>query len=101
MTPIHDTYQIKMKDGKLLFVEITFTEDNITDSDDYAGYQRMTMETIYKSVKEQGYAAKDIELAIPINSTDPAARDVIKATSDAMSRLNEFFKNGGDAPDKE
>jgi len=98
MNPIHDTYQIKMRDGKLMFVEITLTE---TDRGDYASLQRTITERIFKSIKEQGYAAKDMELCIPINSTDPEAREVINNSKSGMERLNEFFKNGGDAPEKE
>ena len=98
MIPVHDTYQIKMRDGKLLFVEITLTED---DKGDYASVQRVIMDRIFKSIKEQGYAAKDMEMCMPINSTDPGAREVIKTTKNAMERLNDYFKNGGDVPDKE
>jgi hypothetical protein len=101
MTPIHDTYQLKMRDGKIIFVEITITEADKDTSPGYAGYQRLVMERIFKSVKESGYAAKDIEIFMPINSTDPAARDAIKASGNAMERLKEFFKKGGDQPDKE
>ena len=90
-----------MRDGKLLFVEITLTEEDKNTHPGYAGYQRLVMERLFKSVKESGYAAKDIEVMMPINSTDPAAREAIKASGDAMERLNEFFKRGGDTPDKE
>ncbi len=90
-----------MRDGKLLFVEITLTKEDSDSNPGYAGYQRIVMERIFKSVKESGYAAKDIEMMMPINSTDPAAREAIKSVGDGMERLNEFFKNGGDQPDKE
>ncbi len=98
MIPIHDTYQIKMRDGKFIFVEVTLTE---SDKGDYAKLQTITMDRIFRSIKEQGYAAKDMEMCMPINSTDPAAREVIKATKDGMERLNEYFKNGGEPPTKE
>lgn len=101
MMPIHDTYQLKMKDGKFLYVEITLTQEDADANPGYAGYQRLIMERIFKSVKENGYAAKDIEIMMPINSTDPQARAAIKDSAGGIQRLNDFFKLGGDKPDKE
>ena len=101
MTPIHDTYQLKMKDGTILFVEITLTEMDSIRNPGMAGYQRLIMERIFKSVKENGFTALDVESMIPINSTDPEAREVIRNSSGAMKRLDDFFKLGGEEPEKE
>lgn len=101
MNPIHDTYQLKMKDGTLLFVEITLTEDDAVANPGFGGYQRLIMERIFKSVRENGFTALDIESMIPINSTDPEAREVIRNSSGAMKRLGDFFKLGGEEPEKE
>jgi hypothetical protein len=101
MNPIHDTYQLKMRDGSLLFVEIALTEADSRKYPGMAGFQRLVMERIFKSVKENGYSALDIESMIPINSTDPEARKIIRESGDGMKRLGDFFKLGGDTPERE
>jgi hypothetical protein len=95
---VHDTYQIVFKDGNITFVEVAITEK---DNGNYAFVQNVIMNRIFKSLKEQGYEAKDVDMIVPINSTDPEAREVIRETRSAMERLDDFFKNGGDLPDGE
>lgn len=101
MNTIHDTYEIKMRDGKILFVEVSLTQEDANSNPEIAGYQKLLMSRIFSSVKESGYNAVDIEVIMPINSTDPKAREVINNSIGGMKRLGDFFKLGGEAPDKE
>ena len=95
MKPIHDTYHLKMRDGKFLYVEITLTQEDADNNPGYEGYQKIVMERIINSVKDNGYAAKDIEIMMPINSTDPKARESINDSDGEIQRLNKLFKGRG------
>lgn len=88
---IHDTYQITMKDGSTFFIEC--------DVNDVSKANKEIMEKVFATIKEKGYAARDLDIVKPVMSTDPAIREQIRNMGNVMDRLQQFFKMGGDLPE--